>query len=317
MLRSLSRALAEVEADRLARSRERVPEVEARARAGLVGAGRHHRRDLLGGERVVVARDLRALAGQVLQEQRQLIAERAVQADLAVGAPRHLHALLQLLLAAGADRDRERRSEQRRSAGGLQVGEQVARLLRALVAEVGDALLAVGLRLDDLVGVLDPPPRDPQRQAVRQEARVQRKVDAERQRLRRREHQLHARARELRLLGQRAQHQLRLPARAGLRLDPQRAAAVLDVAVHPAHHVALQRRQRRLAVALEHERARLVQPVERRARRGPGRTRGGSATAAQPRAPGGPAGSQPGARAPGRRAPVRAPARRPSARGGP
>jgi hypothetical protein len=39
---------------------------------------------------------------------------------------------------------------------------------------------------------------------------------------------------------------------------------VLDVSVHPAHHVSLQRRQRRLAVALEHERARLVQPVDER-----------------------------------------------------
>ena len=58
--------------------------------------------------------------------------------------------------------------------------------------------------------------------------------------------------------------QLRLPARAGLGLDPQRPAAVLDVAVHPAHHVALQRRQHRLAVALEHERPRLVQPVDQR-----------------------------------------------------
>ena len=55
-------ALAQVEADRLARARERVPEVEARARARLVGGGRHHRRDLLGRERVVVARDPRALA---------------------------------------------------------------------------------------------------------------------------------------------------------------------------------------------------------------------------------------------------------------
>ena len=177
MLRSLSDPSLQVEADRLARSRERVPEVEARARAGLVGRGRHHRRDLLGRQRVVVARDPRALPGQVLQEQRQLIAERAVQADLAVGAPRHLHALLQLLLVLGADRDRERRPQQRRAAGGLQVGEQVACLLRALIAEVGDALLAVGLRAHDLIGVLDPPPRDSQRQAVRQKARVQRQID--------------------------------------------------------------------------------------------------------------------------------------------
>ena len=37
---------------------------------------------------------------------------------------------------------------------------------------------------------------------------------------------------------------------------------MLDVAVHPAHHVALERREHRLAVALEDQRARLVQPVD-------------------------------------------------------
>ena len=41
-------------------------------------------------------------AGQVLQEQLQLVAERPVQADLAVGTPAHLHALLQLLLVGAA-----------------------------------------------------------------------------------------------------------------------------------------------------------------------------------------------------------------------
>ncbi len=146
----------------------------------------------------------------------------------------------------------------------MEVCEEVPRLLGALVAEVGDPLLAVGLGTQDLVGVLHAPARDPQRQLVWQEARVQRQVDAERQRLGRGEHQLHARARELRLLGQRPQHQLRLPARADLRLDPQRPAAVLDVPVHPAHHVPLQGRERRLAVALEHERPRLVQPIHLR-----------------------------------------------------
>ena len=64
--------------------------------------GRHHRRHLLGRERVVVARHPRALTRQVLHEQRQLIAQRAVQADLPVRAPTHLHALLELLLVLGA-----------------------------------------------------------------------------------------------------------------------------------------------------------------------------------------------------------------------
>ena len=39
---------------------------------------------------------------------------------------------------------------------------------------------------------------------------------------------------------------------------------MLDAALAPAHHVALQRREHRLAVALEHERPRLVEPVHGR-----------------------------------------------------
>ncbi len=49
-----------------------------------------------------------------------------------------------------------------------------------------------------------------------------------------------------------------------LGLDPQEAAVVLDVAVDPAQHVPLERRQHCLAVALEDQRARLVQPVDLR-----------------------------------------------------
>ncbi len=65
-------------------------------------------------------------------------------------------------------------------------------------------------------------------------------------------------------LGQRPHHELRLPARPELRFDPQRPRPVLDPAIHPAQHVALQRRQDGLAVALEHQRPRLVQPVHLR-----------------------------------------------------
>ncbi len=257
-------ALSQVERDRLPGPRQRVPEVEAPARSRGVRGGRHHRRDLLGRQRVVVASQPGPLTRQMLEEQLQLIAQRPMQAYLTVGAPAHLHALLQLLLAAGRNSDRERRAQQRRLARCLQVCEQVPRLLRALVAHVGDPLLPAGLRPHDLIGVLDPPSGDPQRQLVGQEARVQRQVHAERQALGRREHELGAGAREPHTLRKRAQHQLRLPARPELRLDLQSPAPILDVAVGPAHHVALQRRQHGLAVALEHERARLVQTVDDR-----------------------------------------------------
>ncbi len=39
---------------------------------------------------------------------------------------------------------------------------------------------------------------------------------------------------------------------------------MLDIPIHPAHHVALERREQRLAVALEGQRAWLVQAVDRR-----------------------------------------------------
>ena len=224
---------------------------------------RHHRGHLLGRERVVVAGDARALRRQVLEEQLQLIADRTVQADLAVGAAAHLDALLEPFLVRGADGDRQRRAQERRLARGLQVGEQVARVLRALVAQVGDPLVAVGLGPHDLVGVLDPAPRDPQRELVGQEAGVERDVDAEGKAFGRCEHQLGARAGKQGALGQRPRHELRLPAHAALRLDAQAAPAVLDVAVGPAQHVAFERREHGLAVALEDERPRLVQAVER------------------------------------------------------
>ena len=79
-LRSRVRALAQVEAHRAPRARQRVAEVEAAARADRVRRRRHHRGHLLGGQHVVVARDARALARQVLQEQLELVAERPVQA---------------------------------------------------------------------------------------------------------------------------------------------------------------------------------------------------------------------------------------------
>ncbi len=128
---------------------------------------RHHRRDLLARERVVVAGKPRALGGQVLEEELQLIADRTMQPDLAVGTPTHLDTFLEHALISRADRNRERRAQQRWPTRCLQIREQVSRLLGPLVAKVRHALLAVGLRAHDLVGVLDLPARQPQRQLVR------------------------------------------------------------------------------------------------------------------------------------------------------
>ena len=48
-------------------------------------------------------------------------------------------AAFELLGVGRRDGDRERRPQERRTARGLQIGEQVARVLRALVGAVGDA----------------------------------------------------------------------------------------------------------------------------------------------------------------------------------
>ena len=104
------------------------------------------------------------MPGSARDEQAQLVAERAVQADLAEGAPDRLDAALELRRAGRGDRDGERRAQQRRMARGLKVGEQVARVLRAVVAAVGDALVAARLGARDLVGVLDAAAHQPHRE---------------------------------------------------------------------------------------------------------------------------------------------------------
>ena len=142
------------------------PEVEAAALRRRVRGRRHHRRELLGEEHVVVTRHPGPLPRQVLDEQLQLIAERTMQL-----APRRYArgsdsiAALELRLASGADGECDRRAQQRRPARRLQVGQQVARFLGALVAQVRDSLLAHGLGASDLIGVLDLAARDPHRQA--------------------------------------------------------------------------------------------------------------------------------------------------------
>ena len=258
------RTLPDVEAHRLTRARQRVAEVEAAVGPDEMGCGRHHRGHLLGREGVVVAREPRPLTGQMLQEQLQLVTERPVQANLAEGAAAHLDAPLELSLVGGSDGDHERRPQQRRATGGLQVGQQVPRFLGALEAEIGGALLPVGLRPQDLVGVLDAAPGEPESDLVGQEACVQGHVDRERQAFCGREHQLCPRAREVQPLGQGAKHEMRLPAAPALRLDHERASSVLHDPVGPAHQVALERREHCLSVALEGDRPRLVQAVHHR-----------------------------------------------------
>jgi len=71
-------SLAQVEAHRSTRSRERVPKVKPAARSGHVRRGRHHRGELLGGECVLEARHACPLRRQVLHEQGQLIPQRPV-----------------------------------------------------------------------------------------------------------------------------------------------------------------------------------------------------------------------------------------------
>ena len=97
--------------------------------------------------------------------------------------------------------------------------EQVAREMRALVAHVGYALLAVGLGAHDLVRILDPPARDSQRELVREKACGERSVDGERHAVERCEHQLRRGPRKARALGKGARDEHRLPAAARLGLD--------------------------------------------------------------------------------------------------
>ena len=83
-----------------------------------------------------------------------------MQPNLPVGAPAHLDALLQFGLVGRRDGQRQRGAQQGRPTRRLQIAEQVASLLRALVALVGNALVAVGLRPNDLVGILDAAARE-------------------------------------------------------------------------------------------------------------------------------------------------------------
>ena len=254
--------LAQVEAHRLPRSAERVAEVEAPARAGEVRGDRHHRRDLLGRHNVVVVADSHPLTRELGHEQLELRAERAVELHLTICAPGRLDAALELRGVCGGHRYGERCTQERRLALGLKLGEQVTRLLRAVVAPIRDALIALGLGAGDLVGVLNAAAHEPQCKLVRQVARGEAEINAERQRLGCGEHQLQPPAGEVGPLGERTGHQLRLPALPRLGFDPQRAPAMFDVAVQPAQHVRLERRENGCAIAFEEQPLRFMQTVD-------------------------------------------------------
>ena len=116
----------------------------------------------------------------------------------------------------------------------------------------------------DLIGILDPFPRNTQGQLVGKKSSGQGEIDRKRQALRRGEHELGTRTRKVDLLRECPHDELRLPAAAELGLDPQRPAALLDIPVEPTHHIPLERRQHGLPVPFEHQRARLVQTINER-----------------------------------------------------
>ena len=178
--------------------------------------GRHHGGDLLDRQGVLVAAGPRGLPGEVLAEELELLAERAMQRDLAEGPTAGGNAALELVGVGGGDGHRETRAQQRRVAGRLQVPQQVASGLRALIALVAGPLVAVVLGAQDLVGVLDAPPHEPHGRPVGQEASVEGEVDREGQAVRDRGQESQLRGREDAALGQRADHELGLPADAEL-----------------------------------------------------------------------------------------------------
>ena len=164
-----------------------------------------------------------------------------MQANLAVGAAAHLHAALELGLAR-RPRRRARTSPATTEGGWRPADRTVGPSLPGCArAEVGGTLLALGLRAQDLVGVLDAATRHPDGELVRQEACVQRDVDRERAGFRRA--RTSARPARRGSPGARAARRApAVPASCGpARTRPQRTPSMLDEAVGPAHHVALQR----------------------------------------------------------------------------
>ena len=96
------RRLGDVEAHRPRAAGERAADVDAAVRAGLVRADRHQRAELLDRQHVgVVAHRAAVRARQVIEEQRGLQPERAVQRDRPEAVHERLDALLEL---AGARR---------------------------------------------------------------------------------------------------------------------------------------------------------------------------------------------------------------------
>src|SRR5258708_2853246 len=242
-VRVLVGALTKVEEHRPARPREGVPEVVAATRTGEMGGRGHHRRKLFRRERVVVAGHACSLTGEMLNEQLELFTERPVEPHLPICPAGELDSRLELALRRCTDGDADRRAQEGRPARCLQVSEQISRLPGALITEVACALLPSGLRAQDLVGILDLATSQSQGEFVGKKPRGHADVHRERQRFRRREHQLGAVPREPGDFRYGTERQERLAADAELRLDAQRPRALLDLRVEPAQHIALERRE--------------------------------------------------------------------------
>ena len=98
------RRLGDIEAHRAGAAGQRAADVDAALRPGLMGADRHQRAELLDRQHVgVVAHDPAVRPRQMVEEQRGLQAERAVQRDRPEPVSQRLDALLEQLRRGRAD----------------------------------------------------------------------------------------------------------------------------------------------------------------------------------------------------------------------
>ena len=239
-----ARRLAQVEQHRLPRARQRVAQVCARGRADRVRGDRHQGADLLDQQVVRVVADLRGLAGEVLAEEADLLAAGPVQPHRRVLRLEPLDAALELLRRGRAHDQPDRRAQKRRAALPLQVVLEHAGRVRAARRVGTRAVVAARLLVDDVVRVHHLARDERGRLVVRDEPGRQARVDREADRLERSEQELRRRAGERDGLGQRAEREQRLVARAALRVDFEPALVDLDRRVQQAQHVRLERLER-------------------------------------------------------------------------
>ena len=259
------RGLGDVEAHRPRPAGQRAADVDAALRARLVRPDRHQRAELLDRQHVgVVAHRAAVRARQVIEEQRRLQAQRAMQRDRPEAVHERFDAGLELGGGGRADGQRDRAVQQRRPFVRLQVGVELARQLPVLLGrERQRTVRRVELLTEGDVGVDDPPAHARDRLAVPEPARMHDAVDRERQRLQRREQQLGA-ARERRLLRQRTQPQHGLVRATVLRIDDERAVLLEHRRVGVTHEVGAERLVGRPAVSgLDDQRGRLPVLVDR------------------------------------------------------